>query len=83
MIRLLIVLVLLAGPAFAQNKNDPNAGASQPNVELRYNPYENRYETTKGKKELTYNPYENEYSYEDPGAQPVYNPYENEYEYPQ
>jgi len=49
--------------------------------ETKYNPMENRWETTDQGDTLKYNPMENEWGYEDPDSQIEYNPHENTWDY--
>lgn len=49
----------------------------------KYNPFQNRHETTMPNSKLKYNPFNNTYQYVTPPVQgPTYNPFSNEYEYP-
>ena len=49
----------------------------------KYNPHENRFQTTYPDSQLNYNPYENRFKYTRPSERPVYNPYENKFEFPE
>lgn len=82
-IAFVFALVLVSGVAWAQG-DDPRWDTMPMKERSRqqYNPMENRWETTKGKKTLQYNSIENEWSYQEPGAVPVYNSLENRWEYP-
>ena len=84
MIRLLVALVLLSGPVWAE---DYDSGyyedyGQQPQPRQKYNSMEDRWETVQGEKQLKYNPHEDEWSYQNRDAQPVYNPMEGKWEYP-
>ena len=62
--------------------------------EQRYNPYENRWETTTPNAKIRYNPYDNTWQYVTPPPKqqekswyeqepkPEYNPYNNRWEWP-
>lgn len=57
MIRLLVALTLFATPALAQHYGAPEYGdQNNQQVQQQYNPMEDRWETTKGKKDLTWSP---------------------------
>ena len=50
-------------------------------ADQKYNPYQDRWETTSPDAQLQYNPYEDEFTYEQPDSGLEYNPYEDKFEY--
>jgi hypothetical protein len=65
-ILVIITVLLVTSPAFAVQK---------------YNPFNNKWETTSSDSELEYNPHENTWSYEQKGSTLEYNSFENKWEY--
>lgn len=77
----LCVVELCYGDDYGYRDNDRPNQYIQEAPRQQYNPMENRWETTKGKKELKYNPHNHDFSYQDPGATPTYNPFNHTWEY--
>jgi len=77
---LLIVLLFISLPTLCLAQQTDYYNRNMQQNELKYNPFENKWDYERPNAQLQYNPFENKWDYGRPETTPLYNPFTNKWE---